>query len=242
LINAQGRYCDIPDISECVKCLACNKRSYVPIYADQGIQAWRSSWALLLNACDEIRLFSEDSARLFLKVYGGLDLKTKMVIVPHQVSIAKDRLKEQVPPAPLRIGVVGNINFEKGSAVVKRLAEYIDQRDLPIRLVLFGSMDVSVDCKCFHDAGPYAVDGLAQLLRSNHINVCLLPSVCPETFSYACQELMELGVPVACFDLGAPPERVRHYAYGRVLASAPQASAEMILQELISFHHSVYAS
>ena len=49
-------------------------------------------------------------------------------------------------------------------------------------------------------------------------------------------------MPVACFDLGAPPERVRHYAYGRVLASAPQASAEMILQELISFHHSVYGS
>ena len=242
LINADGRFCGIPAISDCHQCLATNKRSYVPIYAVDGIEAWRSSWKLLLTACDEIRFFSADSERLFLKVYAELHLKSKMTIVPHQVNVAPDRIKGRVKPAPLSIGIVGNINFEKGSAVIKKLADYIDQHSLPIRLKLFGSIDISVGSKCFDDVGPYAVDKLADLLVLHDINICFLPSICPETFSYACQEIIALGAPVACFNLGAPPERVRHYAYGLVLNSSPEASAELILQELISFHRSIYVT
>jgi glycosyltransferase involved in cell wall biosynthesis len=41
--------------------------------------------------------------------------------------------------------------------------------------------------------------------------------VWPETFSYVTEEAMDMGLPIACFDLGAPAERVRGYAKGVVI-------------------------
>ncbi len=239
LINANGRFCGIPNEVDCEKCLTINKRSYVPIYASRGIRLWRKSWALLLNASDEIRMFSEDSVRLFSKVYADGQLKSKIMMIPHRVQ-ASQKVQLVDHFGPLNIGVIGNINFEKGSAVIKRLCEFIDARELPIRVTLFGTIDVKVSSACFSDKGAYRVADLVHLFRDHGVNVCFLPSVCPETFSYACQELIEMGMPVACFDLGAPPERVRPYSLGCVLQSLPDAPAEEIVQELLSFYRLIY--
>jgi glycosyltransferase involved in cell wall biosynthesis len=239
LIDSGGRFCDIPDEVDCEKCLSANKRSYVPIYASQGIRHWRKSWAVLLHACDEVRMFSEDSVRLFSKVYGEDPFRSKIMMVPHHVQVS-EKVHLADHSGPLNIGVIGNINFEKGSAVLKRLCEFIDARGLPIRVTLFGTIDVKVRSACFSDKGAYRVADLVHLFRENGVNVCFLPSVCPETFSYACQELIEMGMPVACFDLGAPPERIRPYALGCVLESLPDAPAEKIAQELLSFHRHIY--
>ena len=240
LINAQGRYCGIPEPAECERCLSANKRAYIPVYARHSISEWRRAWSFLLNACDEIRMFSSDSERLFLKVYDDLQLRSKISIVPHAVTMPTHKLFEQLPRAPLNIGIVGNISFEKGSAVIQRLADYIDRERLPVRLTLYGTMDLPVKASCFRDAGPYVAEQLPSLLQQSGVNVCLLPSICPETFSYTSQELMQIGVPLACFDLGAPPERVRQYAYGCVLSAAPEAPAQTIMKELISFHQALY--
>jgi len=61
----------------------------------------------------------------------------------------------------------------------------------------------------------------------------LFPSVWPETFSYVTSELMALEVPLACFDLGAPAERVRDYAQGLVVSRIEAAAA---LEEIVAFH------
>lgn len=43
------------------------------------------------------------------------------------------------------------------------------------------------------------------------MNLFLIPSVGPETFSYTTEEAIKTGLPVAVFDLGAQAERVRKY-------------------------------
>lgn len=65
----------------------------------------------------------------------------------------------------------------------------------------------------------------------------LFPSIWPETFSYVAQELVELDLPVACFDLGAPAERLRNYSKGMILK---ETTASAILDDLISFHRRIY--
>jgi glycosyltransferase involved in cell wall biosynthesis len=59
------------------------------------------------------------------------------------------------------------------------------------------------------------------------VGLCLLPSIWPETFSYVTQELMSLGVPLVCFDLGAPAECVRHIAVATTEAALLDAALEL---------------
>jgi hypothetical protein len=58
-----------------------------------------------------------------------------------------------------------------------------------------------------------------------------VPSIWPETYSYVTTELMRLNVPVACFNLGAPPERVARYPLGRVIE---RIDAALAVRELMA--------
>jgi len=58
---------------------------------------------------------------------------------------------------------------------------------------------------------------LPKLMEDNQIDLVLIPSICPETFSYTTEEAMNMRLPVAVFDYGAPAERVREYERGIVL-------------------------
>jgi glycosyltransferase involved in cell wall biosynthesis len=61
----------------------------------------------------------------------------------------------------------------------------------------------------------------------------LFPSIGPETFSYVCEELMQLEVPLAVYDIGAPPERVARYRRGLILH---EMDVQKTMRKLIAFH------
>lgn len=65
--------------------------------------------------------------------------------------------------------------------------------------------------------GRYNGSELQNILQKSEVQVVLFPSVCPETFSYVIQELMQIEVPVACFDVGAPADRIREYGRGAII-------------------------
>ena len=75
------------------------------------------------------------------------------------------------------------------------------------------------------------------LVEENEINMILIPSIWPETFSYVCHEVMALELPVACFDVGAQAEVVDKYRKGRILKSK---EASCVLRELSEFHREIY--
>jgi 1,4-dihydroxy-2-naphthoate octaprenyltransferase len=59
-----------------------------------------------------------------------------------------------------------------------------------------------------------------------NITEFLVPSICPETYSYTTDEIMQMGYPLIVFDLGAPAERVKNYELGKII------SKENIIKEL----------
>jgi glycosyltransferase involved in cell wall biosynthesis len=67
------------------------------------------------------------------------------------------------------------------------------------------------------------------MVEASGANVFLFPSIWPETFSYVVEELMQLEVPIVCFDMGAPAERIRHYPKGKLI---PLSDAREILSRL----------
>ena len=71
LIGVKGKYCEIPDISECSLCYKDNDR-ISQNYKNAGIVNWRRTWFELLSASDEIICFSNSSVSILQKAFPSI--------------------------------------------------------------------------------------------------------------------------------------------------------------------------
>ncbi|MGC2164979.1 MAG: glycosyltransferase [Gallionella sp.] len=236
LLDYTGKYCDVPDVGQCQRCLVKNNQDYCSMYHARDVTAWRALWGPVIDVADELRFFSNSSLRLMKKAYPGLD-SSRTVVKPHTGNYVN---KGEIVPShisSLRIGVVGQIGFHKGARIIQQLAEEISARKLDIRSVVIGTVEAPLDSSAAEETGPYRHSDLAAMIVKSGANIMLFPSIWPETFSYVVLELMEMNLPVACYDLGAPAERVATYAKGLILQPG-EASAT--LDDLLKFHKKIY--
>lgn len=232
LLNADGRYCGIPALSQCVVCLARHRASYVRLSPPTEIGPWRAIWGRCLAAADELRCFSQSTRELLLRAYPSLD-DARISVIPHRVDFAPARLPKCDPRAPLVIGIIGQISVQKGALVVKEMLARIDREQRDIRVVVIGALDIRIASGRLQVTGPYQRDDLVDLVEANHVNMLFFPSICPETFSYVVEEMMRLRLPIVAFDLGAPGERLRNYDRARLCT---EVSADAALATLVDFH------
>ena len=232
LLNADGRYCGIPAVSECAVCLARHRASWVRLSPPTEIGPWRAIWGRCLAAADELRCFSQSTRELLLRAYPTLDTG-RIVVVPHRVDFAPARLPRADAAAPLTIGIVGQISEQKGAGIVKEMLARIDREGLDVRVAVIGGLDIRVESKRLHVTGPYRRDDLVDLIEAQHVNMLFFSSICPETFSYVVEELMRLQLPIVAFDLGAPAERLRGLDRARLCA---EVNADAALDTLVDFH------
>lgn len=236
LIDDKGKYCDVPDPSVCYSCLRNNTYGFTTLFESGDIKKWRDRWGNLLIASDKIVSFSESTLNLYKRVYPQID-DNKTAVTPHKV----DYLPEKAiitQTDNLKIGVVGQIGYHKGSKILQDLAKEIFENKYNIEIIVIGAVEASCPPEVVKQTGPYQHENLKILLEENGVNVVLFPSIWPETFSYVVQEMIELGYPVASFNLGAPAERLRKYDKGVILSSM---NPEIVVQELIDMHRKIYA-
>lgn len=236
LIDDAGAYCGIPDIGRCQTCLPRNQQDFSSLFLTHDIIQWRALWGRVIGIADEIRAFSDNSLKLLQIAYPALD-SSKIVVTPHTVSYLKHGKIKPSYTASLRIGIVGHIGYHKGAKIVRDLACEIKTRGLDIQVVVIGTIEAQCESSVVSETGPYQHDKLPELIESTGVNIMLFPSIWPETFSYVVQELVELELPVACFDLGAPAERLSAYEKGMILK---ETTASATLDNLILFHQRVY--
>jgi glycosyltransferase involved in cell wall biosynthesis len=111
------------------------------------------------------------------------------------------------------VALVGGVQVHKGALVfeevTRRLADRADLHwsaygggDAAIleRLRRLPRMDVR---------GYYRSGSLPSLLRRDQVDLALLLSIVPETYSLVLTECQAAGIPVIAFDLGAPGDRIR---------------------------------
>jgi len=232
LLNADGRYCGIPDVSECAACLKRHQARYVALSPPTEIGPWRALWGRCLDAADEVRCFSNSTRRLLLRAYPDLD-PARISVIPHRVDYLPSRVPRLDHDAPLVVGVIGQISVQKGALVVKDLLARIDRDHPDVRVVVIGNLDIALKSERLRVTGAYRHDDLVDLLEANGINLIFFPSICPETFASVTEEVILLDLPVVAFDLGAPGERLRGYGKSRLCGEVSAASA---LATLIEFH------
>ena len=232
LVDHTGRYCGVPaDAAVCRRCLPANTANTMAFTPGIEVPEWRAAWGPFLDACDRIVAFSRASVEILAKAYPGLALD-KVAIVPHAIDTSSLRAIAPHAGPPLVIGVAGHISAAKGALMLRDMARRIRARGLPMRIVVFGTLE-------HHDVedgievhGEFSASALPDLLERHGVGVCLLPSVCPETFSFVTAELMAMRAPLAVFPIGAPAERVADYDRGLVISRIDAATA---LDEIAAF-------
>ncbi|TFE72014.1 hypothetical protein A7K72_09550 [Candidatus Methylacidiphilum fumarolicum] len=218
LLNEKDQFCGIPAIEECRRCLvAIDKDETYP--KTLNIDLWRRKWQDFLEHADEILCFSESSLSLLLKAYPTLE-KSQIVLKPHAIgSFRKAKLRAPQPNEEVIVGIVGHIDTKaKGKVLIREMTQAIQLEKWPIKLVVIGTVGDQELEKKLHVYGPYRKEELVSLIESSMVNLCFLPSIWPETFSYVTEELMAIGAPLAVFDLGAQAEKVRRYKLGHVIS------------------------
>jgi len=232
LLDWEGHYCGIPDISKCAHCLSNHTASYTKLTPPTEMGPWRAIWKNCLLVADEIRCFSSSTRTLLLKAYPDLESRN-ITLVPHKVDYLPVRKPTINPTAPLVIGIIGQLSVQKGAEIVKDLLALIDSQGLPIRVVVIGALDIPVKSTNLTVTGPYERDKLVPLIEQHQANMFLFPSICPETFSYVTEEMILLSLPFVAFNLGAPAERLKNYEHGRICA---EIHAEAALDTLREFY------
>ena len=224
LLNSEGRFCRIPDLQTCRECLPNTSHGFTSLF--QGdVAMWRQLWGPLLQQADEIVAFSQSSVDLIRKAFefwpDGPDwLQGRSIeIRPHTINYLTSESLKVVQTQELVIGVVGRLRFHKGSKLIQDLSRYIESQGGSERIVVIGDLEERVNPAIVRQTGPYQRENLGNEILKSGANVMLFPSICPETFSYVTNEIIHLGMPLACFDYGAPAERLQSYEKGLVLDS-----------------------
>lgn len=180
-------------------------------------QQWHKIWSDFLPHVEVINAFSQSSKEIFSDFYPEFSEKVK--VTPHSLDYIKcgkvDKLLQK-----FCVGIFGLIyGADKGCNIVKQFLEYSKNKDYQI----FINGDINNSCKVFadniHYMGRYNVNKLDKIIEEQGISTVLFPSICPETFSYTVSELIHVGVPIACFNLGAQAEKVSSYKFGEIISS-----------------------
>lgn len=224
LLQNDQAYCGLPD-EGCRECLA---KSAYNIPADIDLGKWRAVWQALFDHADEVRAFSQSS----------LDIMRKKFKIPDNVGTVKPHVPLAAfaggynPPqsGPMRVGVLGNIAWHKGSGIVEELAGLLKPDE---SIVVIGQLNASGPTPAnvkIH--GAYKREELPKLFEDYGVTAALVPSIWPETFCYTVQECMQLGVPLVVFPLGAQAERVKTYTKGKIATGVSASEALAALREL----------
>jgi glycosyltransferase involved in cell wall biosynthesis len=232
LINSSGAYCGVPERGTCRGCLPNVREGLATLFVEKDIDLWRRHWLNLLAASDEIICFSEASKSLLLRAYPALPAH-QPVVRPHDIEDFPTRQVAFDSNAALHLGVVGHISVHKGASIVQEVARLMDLRNAGERLTVFGALDGRQAAKCLTVTGKYDRNSLAELISQHGVNMLAFTSIVPETFSFVISEIMSFGLPIICFDLGAPAERIAEYKLGRVV---PICDAAEFYQKILEFH------
>ena len=216
LLNNDGRYCGVPDITRCHSCLPAIENTLTKLFSAEDIVLWRSLWSKPLQQADEVVCFSENSRTQLVRAYPKLT-NGNVLVRPHRLDYLTGNFRYPGPGSPLRVAMVGAISQHKGSEQFVALANVAKSRSQNIEFVVIGSLIHRYKPENILETGPYLRTELPDLLRQHGVHMVLMLSICPETFSYVTHELIHLGVPLIAYAIGAQGEAVQRYHLGKVV-------------------------
>ncbi len=220
------RFCHYSrDLARCGRCL----RHDWPV--DDAFQGERRELARdLLERATAVIYPSDFLRRTHFELFPGLE-GTHRVVEPPAGDGAAVRPR---PPGPLRhVAYVGSVQPHKGARVFEEVVRSLAGSGL--RWSVYGGGDAEILDRLrrlpgVKVRGYYRSGTLARRLAEDRVDLALLLSTWPETFSLVLSECWTAGVPALAFDHGAIGDRIRAHGGGHLVP--PEAGAEGIAAAL----------
>lgn len=212
LVKGEGQFCGVAPARLCVSCV----ERHGSDVADVDPHTFRHNNLDFLSRAGTVFVPSQDMAA---RMTSHLPYNLK-VWSPEKADVFPPEREPCLPPhAALNVAVLGGLNVPKGLHVVASLARAARLRRAPLRLTLVGpaSDPALLSKEGVKVVGPYAQENVDGLIDEAAPHVVFLPAVWPETWSFVLTIALRRGLPVVAFDIGAPAERLRLLARGRLL-------------------------
>lgn len=236
LLDPSCRYCAGGTPEACAACCTGGNLNFVIRRMDIG--KWRATWKDFFTLCDHFRFFSQSTLDIASTIH---DVRGRAEIIEHEL-LAPFSTTYTIPAkdAPLVIGFLGPFVEQKGSTFIRDMGKLLKEKDPSALIRIFGvNYEGVYEQGNLRFEGTYQREDIPTMLTEKGVKIVVLPSPSPETFSYIAQECMTLNVPLVCFDIGAPAERIRKYGY-KYGAIAPEFSAESLLTTVENLLNRIY--
>jgi glycosyltransferase involved in cell wall biosynthesis len=206
------------------------------------VEAWREGSAALLSAADAVVYPSEFLRRRHAELFPPPAPRLERVIAPPSPAEAAHRGEAVGAAGPRRRGAlhvafVGAYRPHKGALVFEEVVRRASSPGSP-RWSVFGSGEPRLLLRAkrlgVRVLGHYRAGSLPRRLREERVDLALLLSIWPETFSLTLSECRAAGVPVLAFGHGAISERVA--AEGGGILVPPAEGAEGVAAALAELH------
>ncbi|MFM8322760.1 MAG: glycosyltransferase family 4 protein [Chloroflexota bacterium] len=139
-----------------------------------------------------------------------------ITVIPLGLPLPKPLPARRAPRRPLQLGFIGSLIHIKGAHLLLKALQQTP--NLPVQLTLYGRLDIPplsypryLQRLAAHDprvrfAGPFQPEQRAAVYDS--LDLLVIPSLAPETFSFAAREALVYRKPVLAARIGALPEVV----------------------------------
>ena len=256
LVNYRQAYCGVPEPEECDRCA---RKLFGTGYSTPVRQ--RRIFQRLVDSVTTVLAPSRSALTVFRKAIVVPEEKVR--IIPHPfinprsdsgikhlyaslpeeslTSNAADKSAKQLlamntlyrlKKAQIRVGFVGYNSSHKGTALLQGIIAACAND--PITFVGLGDITLNTKgTKSVVLTGLYEREQAIQLIKQYLIDVVVVTSIWPETFSFVVSEAWKAGVPVVVGPLGAPAERVGETGAGMVVADYRVQSFTTALRQLI---------
>lgn len=210
LVGVSGGYCGEPSEAVCVRCVSEAGSRLGEALTVSGL---RLRSRIELSGARRLVAPSHDTARRMQRHFEALSIE----VMPWEDDATFRVERSPRSRSRRRVCLAGALGHDKGYDVLLELARDARARSLPLDFVLVGHTpddDALVATGHVYVTGEYREDEAAGLVRDAKADLGFIASIWPETWCFALGVLWGGGLPVVCFDLGAPAERIRKTAQG----------------------------
>ena len=208
------------------------------LYLEQKTQltpdelVWRNQARQLLNSADRVFAPSKYLSDAILAVYPEIHI----TYWPHP-DVLEPKANASGPL--LKVALLGRISDEKGLSVVRRCAEYVRRKGLPVHFRIIGPPSLPIPTYPgvpLDSTGAYNDADLPELISIERPDVLFFPSQVPESFSYTLTAAIKSGLPIVASNLGALIERLSDLPQATLLPYTvePNIWCESLLEHLPS--------
>ncbi len=244
-LNGEGRFCGIERNPEvCDDCISKSRRPYRRETIKEGETFRRRSFLETELQRHTLIYPAEGVRKHFQQLYSSLDPSKAFVIPPPVLPI--HRTEHGGVGDTLKIAFLGAFTFKKGANVFRDVVLHLNKvfperihwfvfgkvADGGVAAVLLGQNNVQ-----FH--GEYQPSQLADLYEKNAIDLTMILSIWPETYSFTLTEAFSCGTPVIATRLGAHGDRVEFHRSGWTIdVSRGPEECEQIVRSIFDSQNS----